>query len=145
MSRARFSAAITLVGAVVLLLACIVPYGQQICDVCPVNHNPSLFSDEAHRVSWLAVEPIAAIVLSVLGGIAVVMARRTIEMAIVGGLLGAAGLLALAFFLSFSFLGVFVPGEGASIAGVIGSFLVAVGGAVVAAGAWRESRPVEAP
>ncbi len=140
--RSIISAAATLAGAVVIVLGCLVPYAH-VCDVCPINTQPSLFNDEGHRVSWLATEPIAALVLAVIGVLVLLAVRRAVERAIVGGLLTAVGLLTSAFFMTF--VGTFDKGSAAGIVGGVGGLLVTLGGMAAASGVLREAARVDIP
>lgn len=125
-----------IVGAVVILLACLLPYAHYF-DSTGGPSSPSLFNSGYPGGPWFAAEPVVVILVVIAAGVLLLAMRNRTGRTLAAGALLALGL--QTFFLFTGYVGADASGlsteigAGAAI-GVLGGIVVMVAGAVAAAG-----------
>jgi len=136
---AALGGVIGIIGALVLVAACALPYAQSTKGFAGAN-SFSIFNPRPGHpvVPWLAAEPVAVIVVAITAGVVLVVSTRQIRRAITAGLLIAFGIQTLFLFVGYagsfganSASSVYQAGIG-SIVGMIGGVCLLVGGLVAA-------------
>lgn len=118
-------------GALVIILACVLPYAQYSSDSQPAS--PSVFNPGFDGGLWYAAEPAVVILMGIVAGLLIVLSRRAMVQTA-----GAAALVALGFQTFFLFVGYagYALGDGleslgiGSVVGLAGGICLLTGGII---------------
>lgn len=128
-----------LVGALLVIIACAVPY------LHTADASPSIFNPGYPGGIWFAVEPIAAVLISITAGVVIMAAsQRNLQMAAAAILL-ATGVQTVLSFVGYAGLDLSISDRSAapgSAIGILGGLCLTTGGLLALVGAgWLDQPP----
>jgi hypothetical protein len=128
-------AVVAFVGAVAVIVACVVPYANY-TDPSVSPATPSIFNPGYPGAVWYAVEPVLVAVVGVVAGVLLIALRGRLLRALAAGVLLAVGVQTFVLFIGYVLAAATGPGERAAIGGgigLLGGLALAIGGALAAA------------
>jgi hypothetical protein len=140
---AAVSAVVAFVGAVVIIVACALPYANY-TDTSVSPATPSIFNPGYPGALWYAVEPVAAAAGGVVAGVLLMALRSRVPRALAAGVLLALGVQTFVMFVGYVGAAATGPSERAAIGGAIGLFgglALAIGGGLATASLAVRTQP----
>jgi hypothetical protein len=131
------------VGAIVVIVACALPYAN-LTDNSVSNTTPSIFNPGYPGGLWYAVEPVAVAVLGIVAGVVLIALGGRVPRALAAGVLLALGAQTIVLFAGY--LGSSASGSSERVGiggavGVVGGLAIAFGGTLAAAGLTVKAKP----
>jgi hypothetical protein len=131
------------VGAVVVLVACALPYAT-FTDPSVSLATPSIFDPGFPGGLWYAVEPVIVAVLAIVAGVLLIALRGRVLSALAAGMLFALGVQSFVLFVGYVGASAGGTSEHAAIGGgigLLGGLAIAFGGTLAAAGLTVKPKP----
>jgi hypothetical protein len=132
---AAVGAGVAFLGAVVILIACALPYATY-TDPSVSPTTPSIFNPGYPGALWYAVEPVTVALIGIVAGVLLIALRGRVARALAAAALLALGVQTVVLFVGYVGAAATGPSERAAIGGAIGllgGLVLAIGGALAAA------------
>jgi hypothetical protein len=135
-------AAVAFVAAIVIVVACALPYATY-TDQSVSPAAPSIFFPGYPGALWYAAEPVLVVGAAIAAGVLLITLRARVVHALAAGVLLALGVQTFVMFIGYVGAAATGPGEHAAIGGgigLLGGLALAIGGGVAAASLSRQGR-----